>query len=322
MKFVGIDISKLTFDVALLESGKYKNRQFPNTLQGFKSFQTWLKAQQDSSHFCLEATGIYGIALAKFLHSEQFKVMMVNPLKTNAFSKMEMVRNKTDKSDAQVIARYCQYAWNNNESEQQAYVPKHKNYERLQYLNTRLEQLKKLRTQESNRLENTIDNFLIRSVKQMLRTIDRQATQTENEIKKVISETESLKNQVGLLNSIKGVGDKTAWAILAYLGDINLFSNAKQVTSYAGLNPSLVQSGTSINHSRLSKVGHSRLRYSLYMPAMSAARFNPMLKAFYQRLIAKGKPKKVAITAVMRKLLVIAYGVLKSGKAFDLNYTN
>ena len=122
------------------------------------------------------------------------------------------------------------------------------------------------------------------------------------------------------MTSIKGISDRTAWSILAYLGDYRWFDNAKEVSSYAGLNPRIEDSGTSVHRSRVSKMGSRRLRKALYMPALSAARFNPVLEAFYQKLIAKGKPKKVALIAVMRKLLVIAYGVLKSGKAFDPHY--
>ena len=120
--------------------------------------------------------------------------------------------------------------------------------------------------------------------------------------------------------SIPGIGEKTAWSILAYLGDISLFSNAKQVTSYAGINPKIEQSGTSINKSSLSKIGNKRLRKALYMPALTAAKHNPLMKDLYERLQQKGKPNKVALCAVMRKLLVLAYGVLKSGKAFDPCY--
>ena len=128
--------------------------------------------------------------------------------------------------------------------------------------------------------------------------------------------------QAELLKTINGVADITAWSILAYLGNIRLFDNAKQVSSYAVLNPKIDQSGSSINRSSLSKMGNSRLRKSLYMPAIVATRYNPLMADLYTRLLAKGKPKKLAIAAVMRKLLVIVYGVLKSEKPFDVNYTN
>ncbi|WP_306821331.1 transposase [bacterium endosymbiont of Bathymodiolus sp. 5 South] len=117
-----------------------------------------------------------------------------------------------------------------------------------------------------------------------------------------------------------GIGNKTAWAIIAYMGDISLFDNAKQVASFAGLNPKIIQSGTGINKSSLSKMGYKKLRKPLYMPALVAIRYNPLMLDLYERLQQKGKPKKVALCAVMRKLLVISYGVLKSGQPFDVNY--
>ncbi|WP_257608068.1 transposase, partial [bacterium endosymbiont of Bathymodiolus sp. 5 South] len=101
------------------------------------------------------------------------------------------------------------------------------------------------------------------------------------------------------------MGNKTAWAIIAYMGDISLFDNAKQVASFAGLNPKIIQSGTGINKSSLSKMGYKKLRKPLYMPALVAIRYNPLMLDLYERLQQKGKPKKVALCAVMRKLLVI-----------------
>jgi transposase len=99
-----------------------------------------------------------------------------------------------------------------------------------------------------------------------------------------------------------------------------IFENSKQISSYAGLNPSIDQSGTSLNRSSLSNTGRARLRKSLYMPAMVAVSYTPLMLAFYNKLLTKGKPKKVALIAVIRKLLVLAFGVLKSGKPFDINY--
>lgn len=135
-----------------------------------------------------------------------------------------------------------------------------------------------------------------------------------------VKNNEYINNQVKLLTSIVGIGKKTAWSILTHVDDIHFFSSDKQVASYAGLTPKIIQSGTSINKSCLSKLGHKRLRKSLYMPALVAIRYNAHLKSFYERLLSYGKPKKVAIIAVMRKLLVLSYGALKSEKQYDVNY--
>ena len=318
--FVGIDISKLSFDVAVLQAGVYHHQQFDNNSGGFTSCVKWVRSFKSPALFCLEATGIYGLALAKYLCQQQQKTIVANPIQTHAFATMEMSRNKTDKADAKSIARYAQHLDSQGLSDKALYTPKDPDFERIQFLVTRLDQLNKMRTQESNRIDVSLDKAAVQSVKAMCRFIDKQLIRVQNKIADIVKHTPQLNEQVELLTSIVGLGDKTAWAILAYVGDVSLFDNAKQISSYAGLNPSIEQSGSSINRSRLSKMGCARLRKSLYMPALVAVRHNPLMKDFYERLQAKGKPKKVALVAVMRKLLVLAYGVLKSGKPFDVNY--
>ncbi len=318
--FVGIDISKLSFDVTVLVDSHYHSRHFDNNLSGFSTLLKWVKTFKKSPYFCLEATGIYGLTLAKYLHAHQQNVVVANPIQTHAFAKMEMSRNKTDKADAMSIARYCQYLHVKGNMTKSQFIPRDPAFERVQFLVTRLDQLTKMRSQENNRLDVSLDKSAARSVASMLTFIDKQIIKIRNELTDIVKDNEQLKAQVELLTSIDGIGDKTAWAILAYIGDISLFENAKQISSYAGLNPKIEQSGTSIHHSSLSKMGCARLRKSLYMPALVSVRFNPLMQAFYQKLLAKGKPKKVALVAVMRKLLVLAYGVLKSEKPFDVNY--
>ena len=299
MLFIGIDISKVSFDVAVLAEDFNHSKQFDNQNQGFKRLQQWIQSFKHQSVFCLEATGIYGLALAKYLYAQNQKVIVVNPIKTNAFTKMEMSRNKTDKADAQSIARYCQHLHNKGDLENNFFTPKDKAFERVQFLVTRLDQLDKSRTQENNRLDVSLDKAATHSIKAMLKFIDKQIVKIKQEIATIVSQTESLDKQVKLLTSIDGFGDKTAWAILAYLGDISLFGNAKQVSSYAGLNPRIEQSGTSIQRSSLSKMGSSRLRKSLYMPALVAVRHNPLMMNFYNKLLKKGKPKKVALIVLV-----------------------
>jgi len=320
MLYAGIDVSKLSFDVAILNNGSYQNMQFANNLEGFKALSKWVKSFRKEVIFCMEATGIYGLALAKDLVQKGEKVIVANPIKTNAFAKMEMSRNKTDKADAQSIARYCKHLDDKGEITKNLFKPKGEAFEKLQFLITRLEQLDKIATQENNRLDVSLDKEAVRSIKYIISHIDKQIIKIKRVLKEIVKQDDTLKQQVDLLISIPGIGEKTAWSILAYLGDISLFSNAKQVTSYAGINPKIEQSGTSINKSRLSKIGNKRLRKALYMPALTAVKHNPLMKDLYERLQQKGKPNKVALCAVMRKLLVLAYGVLKSGQAFDPYY--
>jgi len=320
MIYCGIDISKKTFDAALLINESYTSKAFSNNSDGIKSFHVWIKSLKQEVVFCMEATGIYCMALARYLHKTGYQVVVINPIKTHAFAQLEMQRNKTDVADAQMIARYCKYLCNTSKFEENLFKPKGKYFERLQCLVTRLDQLKKMQTQENNRLQVSMDEITTKLLKASLKFLVKQIEQVEEQMRACQTQDSELDKQVKLLVSIDSIGEKTAWAILAYISDITLFSTSKQVASFAGMNPRQSTSGTSLNKSSLSKMGHKRLRKSLYMPAMSAVRYNPIMIKFYAKLLTKGKPKKVALCAVMRKLLVIAYGVLKSGKKFDVNY--
>jgi len=320
MLYIGIDISKGTFDVACLHNETYKHKQYLNHSKGFKGLVRWIKSFKCKPLFCMEATGIYGQALAKYLFKQGHNVIVANPLKTNHFAKMEMSRNKTDKADAMSIARYCKHLEDNEQVEKSLFTPKSECYEALQYLNTRLAQLDKLKTQENNRLGVSVNKIAKQSIKSILKALEKQMITIKKENSKLVKQDDDLQKQVNLLTSINGIGEKTAWSILAYIGDISLFSNASQISSYAGLNPQIKQSGTSVNKASLSKMGNKYLRKSLYMPSIVASQYNPLLKDLYERILSKGKPKKVALCAVMRKLMVLAYGVLKSGKAFDPSY--
>jgi len=268
----------------------------------------------------MEATGIYHLMLAKFLFEKGFSVIVANPIKTHHFAKLKMMRNKTDKTDALLIAQYCEYLDFNESIDKNLWKPKVRMFEDLQYLVMRLAQLDKQKRTKCNRLEIANNKMIVKSLKLAIKQLDKQISVIEIGIKDLIKVNTKLSDQVELLKSINGIGDKTAWSLLAYAGDMSAFDNANQITSFVGLNPKQKQSGSSVSGSSLSKTGHRKLRKSLYMPALVAIRYNPLLKAYYENLLARGKVKMVAVIAVMRKLLVICYGVLKSGQVFDVDY--
>lgn len=312
--FLGLDISKLNFDAVLLDpsSNKPRHKAFPNTPAGFERLQEWLGGQ--CVHACLEATGTYGDALARFLHNRGHTVSVVNPARVKAFGGTSLSRTKTDKADAILIARFCALhrpeAWN----------PPPPEVATLQALVRRLESLQEMRQMEQNRLDVSPDPVRA-SVEAVLSVLDQQIETTRRAIKDHIDGSPTLKGQRDLLTSIPGVAATTAAALLAEIGDVSQFAGARQVAAFAGLVPRLRQSGSSVRgRSALSKVGSRRLRHALYFPAMVALRFNPFVKALGQRLSAGGKSKMVMIGAAMRKLLQIAFGVLKGGKPFDPNY--
>ncbi len=161
---------------------------------------------------------------------------------------------------------------------------------------------------------------MINSIQRLLEHLTEQANQLEEEIKVHVEQHAFLHEKSTLLKTIPGLGDKTSQKIVAFLGDISRFTHPKQVTAYVGLNPQQKQSSSSIKGcSGISKMGSAYLRKMLYMPALVAVKYNPLVKSFYSGLIKKGKPKKLAVCAAMRKLLHIIYGVLKSGKPFNAN---
>lgn len=188
--FVGIDISKLSFDAAILFKGDYHNRHFDNNLSGFSALLKWVMSFKQTPYFCLEATGIYSLALAKHLHSQQHNVIVVNPIQTHAFAKMEMSRNKTDKADAMSIARYCQYLHDKGNVDKSLFTPRDPAFERVQFLVTRLDQLNKMRSQENNRLDVSLDKSAVRSVAAMLTFIDKQIVKIKVILAEIVQQNE------------------------------------------------------------------------------------------------------------------------------------
>ncbi len=316
--FLGLDISKANFDAVLLQSAasKPRHKAFPNTPAGFERLLEWLNTtlSEQQVHACLEATNTYGDALARFLHQQGHTVSVVNPAQIKAFAATQMARTKTDKADAHLIARFCQM------HQPQAWTPPPPEASELQARVRRLESLQEMHQMENNRLE-TAPAPVRASIEAVLSVLDQQITQTQQAIKDHMDQNPTLKGQRDLLVSIPGIADTTAAAILSELLDVSQFTEARQVAAFAGLVPRLRQSGSSVRgRSSLSKVGSPRLRKSLYFPAMAALRFNPAIRAMGERLRAAGKCKMVILGAAMRKLLCLAFGVLKSGKPFDPNH--
>ena len=315
---LGIDISKSKFDVALLRSdGKLRHKVFPNSAEGYQQLSDWLlKQKAPSIHACMEATGTYGEALAGYLHQAGHLISVVNPAVIKAFASTELSRTKTDKRDASLIARYCQ------KHRPAAWTPPPPEISELQALVRRLEALLEMLQQERNRLSAGIQSATVKaSVEQHIAYLDEQVTHTQSLIKGHIDQNPTLRQRRELLTSIPGIGETTAAKLLAEIVDINHYQSARQVAAFAGLVPKHKESGSSVRGKpRLCKVGAARLRKAMYLPAIVATRHNPIIKAMSERLREAGKCPMVVIGAAMRKLIHIAFGVLKSGKPFDPHY--
>jgi transposase len=312
---LGIDVSKLKFNVCLIStSGKLKHKVFPNTSAGFKQLCEWLSGQGiEHLHACLEATGTYSEPLALFLIDAGHRVSLINPAAIKAFAQSRLSRTKTDRVDAELIARFTQA------QQPPAWAPPALEVRELQALVRRLESLIEMRVMEENRLSSGITVDLVReSVEEHLAYLHEQIKRTEGLIHQHINSHPTLKHQSELLDSIPGIAETTAAHLLSEITDITQYRSARQVAAYAGLVPRERQSGTSVRgRTRLSKIGNARLRKALYFPAVTALRCSPFFQTWAEGLLKRGKSKMSVICAVMRKLLHVAYGVLKNGKEFD-----
>jgi transposase len=312
---LGIDISKLKFNACLVKhGGKLRHKVLPNTSAGFEQLRDWLAQQGvEHVHACLEATGTYGEALALFLHQAGQRVSVVNPAAIKAFAQSRLSRTKTDRVDAELIARFCQA------QQPSAWTPLPQEVRELQALVRRLEALIEMRVAEENRFSSGITVEVVRrSVEELLAHLNEQIKRTEELIRNHINSHPTLKQQSELLDSIPGIGETTAALLLSEITNIKQYRSARQVAAYAGLVPRERQSGTSLRgRARLSKIGNARLRKALYFPAITALRCSPFFRVWGEGLKERGKCKMSVICAVMRKLVHLAYGVLKSGKPFD-----
>lgn len=316
---LGIDISKETIDVALLVGhDTYKTGKFRNSQYGFRRLHTWLKNREvESLHACMEATGRYGNNLAAFLIEKGYDVSMVNPDRIHAYGRSKLQRSKTDKMDAKLIADFCATQSPSLWKEPTVFRSE------LQSLTRYLNGLKNTRRQELNRQQSGVPSSAVRNaIKDHIDFLDRQIKQVENDIKDLIDSDEEYRKQFELLTSIPGIGFVTAVTFLAEVPSVALFPQARQLASYAGLCPRQYQSGSSVRKkSRLSKTGNTYLRKSFYMPAVAMMNgHNPILNPLIKRMKEEGRKSKVIVGAIMRKLLHLAYGVLKTGKPFDPNY--
>ena len=312
---LGIDIAKLKFNVCLIQpTGKLKHKLFANTATGFEQLSDWLSRQGvESVHACLEATGTYGEALSLFLHEAGHRVSVINPAATKAFAGSQLSRTKTDRVDAELIARFCLA------QAPPAWTPLPAEVRELQALVRRLESLTEMRVMEENRLSSGITVEVVReSVEELLDHLNTQIKRTEELIRQHINQHPTLKQQSELLDSIPGIAETTAALLLSEITDIQQYRSARQVAAYAGLVPRERQSGTSIRGlTRLSKIGNARLRRALYFPAITALRCSAFFQTWAEGLRQRGKCKMSVICAVMRKLVHLAYGVLKNGKPFN-----
>jgi len=313
--FAGFDISKNFFDVCVLLDGQQQVRQFSYDSSGLEALVTWLPRK---AYCIMEATGPYYLRLALYLHHNGFGVSVVNPLVIKRFSQMRLVRTKTDRSDAKLIAAYGMTQPPPLWQPPAPYVVK------LQQMEAMLHQLQKQRTATLCQVEAfTASGMMDKEVGQLLtKNIDH----LEKHIALISARMEAIIKEhhlqmLGNITSIPGLGKKTAIALLVLSGGFTKFSNYKQLSAYIGLSPRIYESGSSVKgKARICKMGMSRVRALLYVCAWSAKRCNQACKHLYERLVGKGKCKRLALIAVANKLIKQVFAIATNNRTYENNY--
>lgn len=322
--YVGIDVSKKKLDVSITLDGKHylSSKQVDNNVKGFEVLEKWAykhtkKYEICEIRYCIESTGIYSEKVSDFFLEKNYYVSVMNPALIKAYHSSLNLRTKTDKVDAKAIASYCAVV-------KPKATPKTPGELReYRILVRHLDYLIRRRAEEKGHIESARSSMVKDLTNQTISLYDQQIGKVMDNIEKHVQKYSKLKKNLLLLESIPGIGTKTAQMLVCelHIEDGESKISKKAQTAHAGLAPAEKQSGSSVRgKTRLCKTGNPRLRKSLYFPAMTAIKYNPFVSEFYNRLLEKGKPKKVALIACMRKLLVIAIGVLNNQREFDVDW--
>ena len=315
--FLGIDVGKADLFCHLLGLPEHIACRFDNTDAGIQKLIFWLtkNTSEDQVSACLEQTGHYGIKVSKALYKLNIhSLFLVNPRQIKAFGQQKLRRNKSDTADAKLIARFLR----SEHSELRAWQPKSIEHERItelsRYAESIVRELAKLKT----KCEAAYAPSIQRSLKRRIKFAEKEISDIRQRIQKIIASSEPIKTQYKLILSIPGMGEVSSQIMLAELPNITQFKNARELAAWAGLTPCHFISGTSGRATTpITKIGSTYLRQALFMPAMNARVFNPLLKEFGDRLQANGKKPKQIIIAIMRKLIHQIYGILKSQKPYN-----
>jgi len=326
--WIGADVSKKTFDAALVRVGQkwpatpladVPVQSFVRTSSGVKDFLQWMDAllgnNDAAPRVVMEATGRYSQELTAWMVGQRpaLAPAIAPPHQTAAFIASLGLRNKTDKMEARALGFYGM------ERQPLPYEPLTAHEAELQDLCRYRDFLVRQRVAAANRTGETHSSKTVRALeRKRLSLLAADIERVEQAMRRVVDETPELKRDVELLSTIYGVGFLTAVTVRVELGDLRRFHKARQLTAYAGLNPSLRQSGSSVNgRTHMGKTGNQRVRQSLYLVAMVAIRGQNDLQRFYLHLCEQGKSCMAALGAVMRKLLTLMRAILISGKPYD-----
>ena len=325
---VGVDVASQSFVAAFGSISSQQQVQlavaaeFANTTAGISAFLSWLAKQSSAETplwIVLEATGIYHERLAVALHERGYQVVIVLPNKIKHYALSLNLKSKTDAIDAQTITRY------GLERELRAWQPPSQLLGQLKALVREHNDLQQMLTETRNRLHAaehaaSTPKRIIKRLRQQRDLFKKQLQQIEQELEELAKSDPDICESVECIDSIRGIGLLTAVGIVAETNNFALFDSAKQLVSYAGLDPQLRESGCWRGQTRISSKGNSHIRRILFMPALASIRFNNQLRSVYDRLVQTKSVKMVAVVAIMRKLLVLMFTLAKKRQRFDPNY--
>jgi len=318
LNWVAVDISKNDFTAARRNINEIEKDVFSQDTEGFEAFLRWLP-NSGTAQVCMESTGPYWRALSVFLTEKSTSFSLVNPRRVRNFAKATAYRSKTDEIDSEVILLFAETF------DPQPTRTAEETFLQLRCLSRHRLQLQQiLDTVRDQRRKAAADpstpSLAFESFKTLEKTLRQQVDNTLAQAVDLVRSSPNLRDTFSLLVTIPGVGAKTAITLIGEFGPRIQTATPRQMTSFAGLDPVLWESGSSVRRKpRISKQGNHRIRKALYMAALVASWANPVLSNFYQRLINRGIPKKAAIIAVMRKLLHIVSGVIKHRRPFNPN---
>ena len=313
--YTGIDVAKDSFVAATKLAGKVTTSLHSNDKKGINSF---LKGLSNQSWCIMEATGVYSLQLAIALYEKGIKVSVVNPLQIKRFAQTKLKRTKTDKVDAALIAEYGE------RMQPKLYEPPAPFMRKLQQQRMSLKLLVKTKRSFLNQLHalaqlEGVDKAAVKACKAVLANIEKQIERLEKQMQQLAEE--HCRDLFALLQTIPGISRKSAIELIVVSGGFRNFTSAKQFSAFIGLCPCINESGISIRGYRgISRFGDKNIRATLYMCAMAAKIYNKGCQELYERMVAAGKAKKVALVAVMNKLLKQVFGIVRSGEVYAVNY--
>lgn len=312
MTYIGIDISKKTFEAAFPSSKGFETKTFDNDIKGIRNFISFLSPED--THCVMEATGNYCFLLCYLLDKSKIRLSLLNPKQSKTYARMQMSVTKTDKADACLLADY------GRRMTPSPYTMPTKDIMILKQKRTTIRLMKKHLNALKNQME-AIEVLPFKS-KECVNAIKKNIKFLEKEIKEleyslVSSAEQTFDKQLKLLTSIKGIGTTMATALIIATGGFTQFHNAKQFSRYMGICPQIMQSGTSLNiKGHINRNGDSSIRSQLYVCSWTAIQYNAECKSCYERLRRNGKPKKVALIAVCNKLIRQCFAVVNSNMSY------